>query len=242
MTIPSVLTQDVLSAVDSASSLDRKRILEHDSLMWVRTSAMAGMVSDWQFHDGANAYTYVLSGQASIQLGGSDSYEVETGDFVHIPAGTVHRVVVNDDASFDCLTLLLGSSPRFETIDEPEAEDPGDDVTVVKSGQARQADSTPGVDRKALFENDEVIVIHGDVEGGNVSNWHRHPNREVCSFNVEGNALIEFESPDLESLTLPEGGYINIPPGLVHRASADDDGQEAIAFFVGDGPLVENME
>lgn len=242
MALPSVITEDTISPVDTASSLDRKRILNHENLLWVRTTAPCGTESDWQYHEEVNAYTYVLSGEASILSGGRNSVSVQTGDFVHIPAGTIHRIVVPEDDEFDYLTLLLGSGSTFIALDDSEADIPAGDVTVVHSDDASQTDSTPGVDRQALLENDEVIVIKGDVEGGNVSSWHRHPNREVCSYNIEGTALIEFESDDIESLSLPDGGYINIPPGLVHRASADEAGQKAIAFFVGDGPLVENME
>lgn len=239
---PQVINSDTLSKMGVDTGLNHERIVDKKTLDWIRTTGQGPEETDWQYHDGLSAYSYVLSGGVEIQYGDDESFDLQRGDFVHIPSETVHRMFLSEKKDLDMLTILLGDGTAFQTVENPTQNRGEDEVMVVTSGGVKQADSTPGVDRKSIFENEEVIVIKGDVEGGNVSNWHRHPNREVCSYNISGDAEIEFEAEGIGTLRLESGNYINIPPALVHRASADPGGQVAIAFFVGDGPLVKNME
>lgn len=241
---PRVIREEDLERIYGESDLLRKRILTTENIAWFRIMADGCETGDWHTHRDMNSYLYVLSGNVSIQFGADDTEPVEVvnGDFLFIPAGRVYRHVVDEGLRFEAINLLVGSGEPYSPVDDPDRQDGTGAVNVIRSDSVEEAESTPGVIRKSVFKNDDVHVIKGDVEGGNVSSWHRHPARQVCSYNISGDATIEFEEESYHTLRPETGDYIYIPASLIHRASAETGGQEAIAYFVGDGPLVENME
>jgi uncharacterized RmlC-like cupin family protein len=52
-----------------------------------------GMVSGWHHHGDYETSIYVLSGRLRMESGpgGSEVIEAGPGDFLHVPAGAVHR-------------------------------------------------------------------------------------------------------------------------------------------------------
>ena len=53
---------------------------------------MPGAVSGWHHHDRNETSLYVVSGVLRLEFEGYDGYlDAEAGDFVHVPAYTVHR-------------------------------------------------------------------------------------------------------------------------------------------------------
>jgi uncharacterized RmlC-like cupin family protein len=65
----------------------------------------------------------------------------------------------------------------------------------------------------------------------------------VLGYLVRGRARFEFGPGGRESTDVEEGGYFHVPSGLVHRDVNPTDGpQEMVLAFVGEGPLVVDLD
>jgi uncharacterized RmlC-like cupin family protein len=62
-------------------------------LLWAgQVVTEPGAVSGWHHHDVNDTSLYVVSGVLRLEFEGEDGYvDAEAGDFVHVPAHTVHR-------------------------------------------------------------------------------------------------------------------------------------------------------
>lgn len=118
-----------------------------------------------------------------------------------------------------------------------------DQVSAVKADDLTQGDSTPGILREVAFSTDRALHVRGRVDGGVTSGWHHHGNREVLGYVVRGRLRFEFGPGGTESTEVGEGGFFHIPVALVHRdVNPLDEPQEFVIAFVGDGPLVVNLD
>jgi uncharacterized RmlC-like cupin family protein len=105
------------------------------------------------------------------------------------------------------------------------------------------ADATPGIVREIAFATDRGLLVRARVEGGAVSGWHHHGDREVLGYVVKGRARFDFGPGGNESTDVEEGGFFHVPLRLVHRdVNPTDDPQELVLSFVGEGPLVVNLD
>jgi len=87
------------------------------------------------------------------------------------------------------------------------------------------------------------MLVRARVAGGITSGWHHHGDREVLGHVSRGRARFEFGPGGRESTDVESGGFFHIPPGLVHRdVNPTDQPQELILSFVGEGPLVINVD
>lgn len=73
-----------------------------------------GMTSGWYHHGDRDVFGYLISGRARFDfgLGGAPRVEMEAGEFMHVPAGLIHRDV-NPDPEREQLRVLVmaGSGP-----------------------------------------------------------------------------------------------------------------------------------
>ena len=94
-----------------------------DGTVWAGSVEMeAGASSGWHHHGINDSYLYIVSGKARFEYGeeGGQAVDAETGDFVFIPAHTVHREVnPGDDVSSVVLFRVGGGEPVFN-LDGPE--------------------------------------------------------------------------------------------------------------------------
>ena len=77
---------------DPTPGMLRKRAFERPSLWagWVETAP--GSVSGWHHHDVNETSIYIVSGVMRLECEGLEGYvEARAGDFVSVPAHTVHR-------------------------------------------------------------------------------------------------------------------------------------------------------
>jgi uncharacterized RmlC-like cupin family protein len=87
------------------------------------------------------------------------------------------------------------------------------------------------------------MLVRARVAGGVASGWHHHGEREVLGYLLKGRARFDFGRGGSESTEVEEGGFFHIPVGLVHRdVNPTDEPQELILSFVGEGPLVVNLD
>ncbi|HXH95577.1 MAG TPA: cupin domain-containing protein [Gaiellaceae bacterium] len=116
-------------------------------------------------------------------------------------------------------------------------------ISAVPPDGLASGDATPGILREVAFATDRALHIRARVEGGNATGWHHHGDREVLGYVVRGRARFEFGPGGREGTDVPEGGFFHIPAGVVHRdVNPTDEPQELVLSFVGEGPLVVNLD
>jgi uncharacterized RmlC-like cupin family protein len=81
-----------LQAADPTPGMTRARAFEAAALWAGRVETLPGAVSGWHHHDRNETSLYVVSGVLRLEFEGYDGYlDAGEGDFVHVPAFTVHR-------------------------------------------------------------------------------------------------------------------------------------------------------
>jgi uncharacterized RmlC-like cupin family protein len=71
----------------------------------------------------------------------------------------------------------------------------------------------------------------------------RQSRANVLGYVVRGRLRFEFGPGGAESTEVEEGGFFHVPVGLVHRdVNPLDEPQEFVIAFVGEGPLVVNLD
>lgn len=114
---------------------------------------------------------------------------------------------------------------------------------AVAEEELKRGDDTPGIVRKVAFETDNNVTVKGHVAGGVESGWHTHCDRHVYGYLVDGTAVLEYGAGGKERLPLDAGEFFHLQPRTVHRdVNPSDEEQVWILNFVGEGPLVENVD
>ena len=82
----------------------------------------SGMVSGWHHHSGWDTYVYVLSGTLKLEFGpgGADTVEAQVGDFLHVPAGLVHREGNPSGEAADIVVFRVGHGEIVVNVDGPD--------------------------------------------------------------------------------------------------------------------------
>jgi uncharacterized RmlC-like cupin family protein len=81
-----------LVPADPTPGMDRQRAYELAKLWAGRVETAPGAVSGWHHHDKNESSLYVVSGVMRFEFEGYDGHlDAEAGDFIHVPAYTVHR-------------------------------------------------------------------------------------------------------------------------------------------------------
>jgi hypothetical protein len=76
-----------------------------------------------------------------------------------------------------------------------------------------------------------------------VSSGDTRPSLFRMGYIVRGRACFEFGPGGAHRTDVDEGGLFHVPVGLVHRdVQSSGRAQELILSFVGDGPLVVNLD
>jgi uncharacterized RmlC-like cupin family protein len=87
-----VVKADELVAADPTPGMARSRAFEAPGLWAGQVETAPGAVSGWHHHDSNESSLYVVSGVLRLEFEGHDGYvDAQAGDFVHVPAFTVHR-------------------------------------------------------------------------------------------------------------------------------------------------------
>jgi uncharacterized RmlC-like cupin family protein len=81
-----------LAPVDPTPGMERSRAFEVPLLWAGRVVTAPGAVSGWHHHDRNESSLYVVRGVLRLEFEGYDGHlDAGPGDFVHVPAWTVHR-------------------------------------------------------------------------------------------------------------------------------------------------------
>ena len=114
---------DGLRAGATTPGVTRELALETGAATMMRARAEAGARSAWHHHGARDDFGYVVVGRARFEFGpgGTESVDVETGGFFHVPAGLVHRDVNPLDSPQEIVMTVVGSGPLVVNIDGPDA-------------------------------------------------------------------------------------------------------------------------
>ena len=82
----------------------------------------AGMVSGWHHHGDFESHIYVLSGTMRMESGpgGQDVVDAQAGDFVFVPAHTVHREGNPGTDEATVVVVRAGSGEPVVNVDGPD--------------------------------------------------------------------------------------------------------------------------
>jgi uncharacterized RmlC-like cupin family protein len=108
-----VIRFDELEAADPTSGMVRERAFELPILWSGRVITQPGMISGWHHHDRNESSLYVVQGVLRLEFEGFDGHlDAHAGDFVHVPAFTVHRESnPTDDPSIAVIARAGGGIP-----------------------------------------------------------------------------------------------------------------------------------
>ena len=117
-------------------------------------------------------------------------------------------------------------------------------IEALRKEDLREAPATPGIKRYLAFEGDDYLILRSKANPGVVSAWHHHGDYEVYGFIISGSERLEYGPNGEENILVGEGDFFHIPPQTVHRDvnPSPDEGQEALLFLRGTGPVVVNVD
>ncbi|MFC5178680.1 cupin domain-containing protein [Nocardioides taihuensis] len=111
-----------LVAADPTPGMHRELAFELGVLWAGRVTTAPGAVSGWHHHERNETSLYVVSGILRLEFEGFDgALDAGPGDFVHVPAWTVHRESnPTDEPSVAVIARAGGGTPTVN-VDHPPA-------------------------------------------------------------------------------------------------------------------------
>ena len=109
-----------LEPADPTPGMARSRAFEEHVLWAGRVETQPGAVSGWHHHDTNETSLYVVRGVLRLECEGVEGYvDAVAGDFVHVPAFTVHRESnPTDEVSVAVIARAGGGTPTVN-VDPP---------------------------------------------------------------------------------------------------------------------------
>ena len=115
-----VYRADDLVAADPTPGMDRERAFELPLLWAGQVETAPGAVSGWHHHDRNESSLYVVRGVLRLEFEGYDGHlDAGPGDFVHVPAFTVHRESNPTDEPSLAVVARVGGGIPTVNVDGP---------------------------------------------------------------------------------------------------------------------------
>ena len=109
-----------LEEADPTSGMVRERAFELPILWAGKVTTAPGAVSGWHHHDVNESSLYVVSGVLRLEFEGHEGYvDARAGDFVHVPALTVHRESNPLDVPSVAVVARAGGGIPTVNVDAP---------------------------------------------------------------------------------------------------------------------------
>lgn len=119
-----VVRPDELEPADPTPGMARQRAFETPGLWAGIVDTDPGTESGWHHHGVHETSLYIVSGTMRFEFGagGGSAVEARAGDFVHVPAGVVHRERNPGDVACRVVIARAGSGgvPTVN-VDGPDA-------------------------------------------------------------------------------------------------------------------------
>jgi uncharacterized RmlC-like cupin family protein len=114
---------DELDPADPTPGMSREVAL-HTESMWSGTvDTEPGAVSGWHHHGDHETTLYIVSGRMRLESGPDGGHVVEAGpgDFLHVPAGAVHRESNPGSGRSQAVIVRCGSGTPTVNVEGPAA-------------------------------------------------------------------------------------------------------------------------
>ena len=113
-----------LQPADPTPGMARGLAFEVENLWAGRVVTAPGAVSGWHHHDVNETSLYVVSGVLRLEFEGYDGHlDATAGDFVHVPAYTVHRESNPTDEPSVAVIARAGGGQPTVNVDAPHGRD-----------------------------------------------------------------------------------------------------------------------
>ena len=107
-----------LEPADPTPGMLRKRAFERPILWAGRVETAPGSVSAWHHHDKNETSLYVVSGLMRLECEGVEGYlDAGPGDFVYVPAFTIHRE--SNPSEEPALAVIARAGGGIPTVNVP---------------------------------------------------------------------------------------------------------------------------
>lgn len=117
-----VIGPDELVPADPTPGMHRTIAFEVPGLWAGRLETEPGTTSGWHHHDVNESSLYVVSGVVRLEFEGQEGYvEAHPGDFVHVPAHTIHRESNPSDEPAVVVIARAGDGVPTINVDEAPA-------------------------------------------------------------------------------------------------------------------------
>ena len=115
-------------------------------------------------------------------------------------------------------------------------------VRVFRPGEGTaNTAQTAGMQREELVSTPSAWVGMVQTAPGFTSGWHHHGDRDTFGYVVRGRVGFDFGPGGHDHVDVEQGGFFCVPAGLVHR-EVNVEPSEVVLVFVGDGPVVVNLD
>ena len=109
-----------LVPADPTPGMNRSQAFVTGQLWAGQVVTEPGSVSGWHHHDVNDTSIYVVSGVMRLEFEGHDGYvDAVAGDFVHVPAHTVHRESNPTDQATVAVLARAGGGVPTVNVDGP---------------------------------------------------------------------------------------------------------------------------
>ncbi len=109
---------DELTPGQPTPGMVRDEAVVLDGLWSGRVLTEPGVTSGWHHHGEHDTVAYVVRGAFRVETAGG-VVQAEPGDFVHVPARTVHRESNPTDATAEVVLVRRGTGPVVVNVDGP---------------------------------------------------------------------------------------------------------------------------
>jgi uncharacterized RmlC-like cupin family protein len=109
---------DELTAADGTPGVMREAAVVLDDVWTGRALTEAGVTSGWHHHGDHDTVIYVVHGAIRVETA-DGAVQGEPGDFLHVPAHTVHREGNPTDGRAEVVLLRRGTGPVVVNVDGP---------------------------------------------------------------------------------------------------------------------------
>lgn len=116
-----LVAADGLQPADPTPGMTRRLALRAEAMWSGTVDTEAGATSGWHHHGEHDTTLYVVSGRMRLESGPGGTHVVEAGpgDFLHVPAGAVHRESNPSDRTARAVIVRCGTGEPTVNVDGP---------------------------------------------------------------------------------------------------------------------------
>ena len=117
-----VVTEAELADADPTPGMHRRRAFAAPGLWAGVVHTDPGTVSGWHHHGDHETSLYVVAGRMRLESGAGGAHVVEAGpgEFVHVPAGVVHRESNPGDTTSTAVIARAGAGVPTVNVEGPD--------------------------------------------------------------------------------------------------------------------------